>query len=106
MGAHSGFVFHSDIQQVYQWLNNLPIGMAPRIYMDVANEDRPEIAESAAFLEELLTQYDIPHEWHMFVGEHEEAYWQSARGRLFALVYQGVEIKQYWKIHTAGWIIL
>ena len=77
MGAHSGFVFHSDIQQVYQWLNNLPIGMTPRIYMDVANEDRPEIAESAAFLEELLTQYDIPHEWHMFVGEHEEAYWQA-----------------------------
>ena len=76
IGAHSGFVFHSDIQLVYQWLNNLPIGMAPRIYMDVANEDRPEIAESAAFLEELLTQYDIPHEWHMFVGEHEEAYWQ------------------------------
>jgi enterochelin esterase-like enzyme len=77
MGVHSGFVFHSDIQQVYLWLNNLPMGMAPRIYMDVADEDRPEIAESAAFLEELLTQYDIPHEWYMFVGEHEEAYWQS-----------------------------
>ena len=77
MGAHSGFVFHSDIQQVYLWLNNLPIGMAPRIYMDIANEDRPEIAESAAFLEELLTQYALPHEWYMFVGEHEEEYWQS-----------------------------
>jgi enterochelin esterase-like enzyme len=51
--------------------------MAPRIYMDIANEDRPEIAESAAFLEELLTQYDLPHEWYMFVGEHEEEYWQS-----------------------------
>jgi enterochelin esterase-like enzyme len=77
MGAHSGFVFHSDIQQIHLWLNNLPIGMAPRIYMDIANEDRPEIAESAAFLEELLTQYDLPHEWYMFVGEHEEEYWQS-----------------------------
>ncbi len=77
MGVHSGFVFHSDIQQVYLWLNNLPMGMAPRIYMDVADEDRPEISESAVFLEKLLTQYDLPHEWYMFVGEHEEAYWQS-----------------------------
>jgi enterochelin esterase-like enzyme len=77
VGAHSGFVFHSDLQLLYLWLYNLPMGMAPRIYLDVADEDRPEIAESAAFLEDLLTQYDIPHEWHMFVGEHEEAYWQA-----------------------------
>jgi enterochelin esterase-like enzyme len=77
MGAHSGFVFYTDLQPLYLWLNNLPIGMAPRIYLDIANEDRPEIAESAVFLEDLLTQYDIPHEWHMFVGEHEEEYWQA-----------------------------
>lgn len=77
LGAHSGFVFYTDLQPLYQWLDNLPMGMVPRIYMDIASEDRPEIAESAAFLEDLLTQYDIPHEWHMFVGEHEEAYWQA-----------------------------
>ena len=77
VGAHSGFVFHSDVQPLYLGLKNLPIGMAPRIYMDVANEDRPAIAESAAYLEGKLTQYDIPHEWHMFVGEHDEEYWQA-----------------------------
>lgn len=77
MGAHSGFVFHSDVQQVHEWLNQIIIGMAPRIFMDVANEDRPEIAKSAAFLEELLTQFNIPHEWYMYVGYHVEAYWQS-----------------------------
>jgi enterochelin esterase-like enzyme len=77
VGAHSGFVFHSDLQPLYQWLNSLLTGMAPRIYLDIGDEDRPEIAESATSLEDLLTQYDIPHEWHMFVGEHEEAYWQA-----------------------------
>jgi enterochelin esterase-like enzyme len=77
VGAHSGFVFHTDLQPLYLWLNNLPNGMAPRIYMDIANDDRPEIAESAVFLEDLLTQFDIPHEWHMFVGEHDEEYWQA-----------------------------
>jgi enterochelin esterase-like enzyme len=77
VGAHSGFVFYTDVQPLYLWLNNLPTGLAPRIYMDIASEDRPEIAESAKFLEELLTTYDIPHEWHMFVGEHEEAFWKA-----------------------------
>jgi len=90
VGAHSGFVFYTDVQPLYLWLHNIPIGLAPRIYMDVANEDRPEIAESATFLEDLLTQYDIPHEWHMFVGEHEEAYWQ-------------VHVEDYLRWYTQDW---
>ena len=49
----------------------------PRIYMDIADKDRPEITVSATWLEEMLTRYDIPHEWHMFAGEHEEDYWQA-----------------------------
>lgn len=77
VGAHSGFVFHSDVQQLYLWLYNIPAGMMPRIYLDIADEDRPEITTSATWLEDLLTQFDIPHEWHMFVGEHEEVYWQA-----------------------------
>jgi len=90
VGAHSGFVFYTDVQPLYLWLHNIPIGLAPRIYMDVASEDRPEIAESATFLEDLLTQYDIPHEWHMFVGEHEETYWQ-------------VHVKDYLRWYTQDW---
>jgi enterochelin esterase-like enzyme len=77
VGLHSGFVFHSDVQPLYLWLYNLPEGLTPRIYMDIADDDRPEISESATWLENMLTQYDIPHEWHMFVGEHEEEYWQA-----------------------------
>jgi enterochelin esterase-like enzyme len=77
VGAHSGFVFYTDLQPLYFWLHNLPAGMAPRIYLDIASEDQPVIAESATSLEDLLTHYNIPHEWHMFVGEHEEAYWQA-----------------------------
>ena len=77
IGMHSGFVFHTDVQQVYLWLYDIPAGMTPRIYMDIADEDRPEIAESAIWFEGLLTQFEVPHEWHMFVGEHEETYWQA-----------------------------
>jgi enterochelin esterase-like enzyme len=77
LGVHSGFVFYSDVQPIYQWLNAIPEGMTPRIYMDIGNEDRPEITEGARWLEDLLTRFSIPHEWHMFVGEHEEAYWHA-----------------------------
>jgi enterochelin esterase-like enzyme len=77
VGVHSGFVFYSDSQPLYLWLYNTPEGMEPRIYMDVGDEDRPEIIEGGAWLENLLIKLDIPHEWHMFSGEHVEAYWQA-----------------------------
>lgn len=77
IGLHSGFVFQSDIQQVYLWLHDIQTDQIPRIYMDVANKDAPDITKSASWFEDLLTRYEIPHEWHIFLGEHEEAYWQA-----------------------------
>jgi enterochelin esterase-like enzyme len=90
VGAHSGFVFYNDVPSLKQWLNHILTGVTPRIYMDVANEDRPEIAESAMYLEDLLTQYNIPHEWHMFIGYHEEAYWQK-------------HVEEYLRWYTQDW---
>ncbi len=77
VGVHSGFVFQSDVQPIYLWLYNMPEDMIPRIYMDIGNDDRPEMTQASAWLEDLLTRYDIPHEWHLFVGEHDEAYWRA-----------------------------
>jgi enterochelin esterase-like enzyme len=77
VGVHSGFVFQTDIQPIYLWLYNTPPGMFPRIYIDIGDDDRPEMIKGATWLEELLVKFDVPHEWHMFVGEHEEAYWQA-----------------------------
>ncbi len=77
IGVHSGFVFFSDTQNVYLWLHNAPPSYIPSIYMDIGSSDRPEIANGSAWLEDLLTRHDVPHEWHLFTGEHEDAYWQS-----------------------------
>ncbi len=76
-GAHSGFVFNTDVPNVKTWLADIPAGQMPRIYLDIGDNDHPDIAESAVWLEKLLAQKDIPHEWHMFHGYHEEAYWQA-----------------------------
>ncbi len=77
VGVHSGFVFFSDNQEIYSWLHDTPPAMIPHIYMDVGDKDRPEIADGSAWLEGYLTRLDIPHEWHLYTGEHNEAYWQA-----------------------------
>lgn len=79
VGVHSGFAFQSDANSggVRRWLSSIPPELMPRIYMDVGDNDRPEIAQSAAWLERLLTEYGLAHEWHMFSGYHEEEYWQA-----------------------------
>ncbi len=77
VGVHSGFVFYTDVSSFILWLYHIPEGMIPRIYIDIADKDRPEISSSAIWMENKLTEFGIPHEWHMYIGEHEEPYWQS-----------------------------
>jgi enterochelin esterase-like enzyme len=90
IGVHSGFVFHSDVQPIHEWLEAIPAGETPRIYMDIGNADRPDITEGATWLEGLLTKKGIPHEWHMFVGQHNEEYWTA-------------HVEDYLRFYTQEW---
>lgn len=77
IGAHSLPVFSSDVRRMRQWLREIPLDQLPRIYLDIGEADRVEILESARWFEQLLTEENIPHEWHLFPGSHNEAYWAS-----------------------------
>lgn len=77
IGGHSLPVFHTDAIHMRTWLDELPRAEMPRIYLDIGDKDRYEIMRSAVWFEQLLTEKDIPHEWHLFSGYHEEAYWQK-----------------------------
>jgi enterochelin esterase-like enzyme len=77
IGAHSPPVFWADTPHVRSWLEAIPPDQMPRIYMDIGEKDRPSIMESAVWFETLLTERGIPHEWRLFPGYHEEAYWQA-----------------------------
>jgi enterochelin esterase-like enzyme len=77
VGAHSPPVFWSDVAFIKLWLNEIPAEQMPRFYMDIGEDDRQEIMESAVWFEKLLAERNIPHEWYMFAGYHEEAYWQA-----------------------------
>jgi S-formylglutathione hydrolase FrmB len=74
---HSLPVFWTDLPDIKAWLEAIPYHSLPRIYMDLGDRDRPQISKSAIWFEELLTEKSIPHEWHLFPGYHEEAYWEE-----------------------------
>jgi enterochelin esterase-like enzyme len=73
IGAHSLPVFATDSSSIPKWLDDIPSGSAPQLYIDMGNQD-PEL-NTARYVERLLSDRHLPHEWHMFTGTHEEEYW-------------------------------
>jgi enterochelin esterase-like enzyme len=90
IGGHSLPVFWNDTSHVRQWLEDIPSEALPRIYLDIGEKDRPSILVSATWFEKLLTEKGIPHEWHLFPGYHEEAYWQA-------------HVEEYLRWYSKGW---
>jgi len=90
IGAHSPVVFWSDSEKLRGWLRDIPPEDLPRLYLDIGEKDRPEIMESATWLENLLTEEGIAHEWHLFQGYHEEDYWQA-------------HVEEYLRWYAAEW---
>jgi enterochelin esterase-like enzyme len=76
-GGHSLATFWSDAPLIRTYLSEIPPEALPRIYLDAGDRDRPPILETSQWLEELLTQLNIPHEWRLYPGYHDEAYWSS-----------------------------
>ncbi len=75
IGAHSLPVFKEDLSKVEIWAaqttpQNLPIAL-----IDIGRNDLE--VQSAIDFANQLDQYNIPHEFYLFNGEHTEAYWAS-----------------------------
>lgn len=90
VGMHSGFVFHTDSPDMETLLGSLDPQNLPRFYMDVSSSDREEIMVSAVWFEAELTRWAIPHEWHIYAGYHDEAYW-------------GAHVEQYLRWYALNW---
>lgn len=90
IGLHSLPVFWTDLPDIKAWLDDIPLESLPRIYMDLGDKDRPQISKSAIWFEELLTEKNIPHEWHLYPGYHEEDYW-------------GEHVEEYLRWYTKNW---
>ena len=77
LGGHSPPVFVEDAPAVRGWLEEMPAELMPRIWLDIGEKDQQAILNSAIWFEDVLTEMGIPHQWQMFPGNHDEAYWRS-----------------------------
>lgn len=88
LGAHSLPVFWADTSHVRAWLDAIPMQSMPRIFMDTGDKDY--LIKSTLWFESVLDQKGIPHEWYLFPGYHEEAYWHA-------------HIEQYLRWYAKDW---
>jgi enterochelin esterase-like enzyme len=77
LGGHSPPVFIEEADKVRDWLAAMPEDELPRIWLDIGDRDRPEILSSAEWFAGVLDELNVPHEWHLFTGLHNEEYWSS-----------------------------
>ena len=75
LGLHSLAVFSNDRSLYEEWLTAIPPASWPNIFMD-GGEGDPEMGFNSS-IESMLTELDIPHEWHLYPGEHDEMYWRA-----------------------------
>ena len=90
IGGHSPPVFWDDVSDVRRWLAAIPPEEIPRIYLDIGEADSASIMASAVWFEQLLTDQEIPHEWHLNDGGHTEKYWSA-------------HVEQYLRWYAQGW---
>ncbi len=70
-GDEAYFDAHDPVHLVQQY----PERARPlKIFLDVGDQDT-EWHDSDASFNDLLTQLNIPHEWHTWPGTHDGAYW-------------------------------
>ncbi|NPA92978.1 MAG: hypothetical protein GXO56_04795 [Chloroflexi bacterium] len=90
IGGHSPPIFWEDVGYIRPWLEAIPEGEWPRIYLDIGRGDQQQILSSAQWFEQILTQGEYPHEWHLNIGRHNEAYWSA-------------HVEAYLRWYTAAW---
>jgi len=88
IGAHSTPLFLGDLKRVPGWVEIIPTSQTPRILMDIGQDDN-NLSDAEALHQSLLDQ-EIPHEWRMYPGLHDEYYWKS-------------HLEEYLKWYSAGW---
>ncbi len=73
IGGHSAAIFYRDGSKLDDWLSEIPRNSLPQIYLDAGDKDQ---ALSIVFsFVDLLAEMGIPHEWRLYAGLHDEAYW-------------------------------
>ena len=90
IGGHSLPIFLKDPDNIQKWLREIPPRQYPRFYLDIGDRDPQQIMTAALWFEKLLTEENVPHEWYLNIGTHEESYWSK-------------HVEEYIRWYTAEW---
>ena len=75
IGGHSPAIFYADEKLISSRLLEISASQMPRIWLDIGDNDS-EYGVITPF-ELFLTKNEIPHEWHEYIGWHDEKYWSA-----------------------------
>ncbi len=75
VGGHSLTPFGADIDLYPVWYKKIPVGKMPRLYIDIGDNDRYLVPATA--FKDWLVELNIPVEWHLNPGTHNEEYWSA-----------------------------
>jgi enterochelin esterase-like enzyme len=75
VGAHSLPLFQADGGKINRWLTQTPVDQLPRVLIDIGRNDQ-EWPTAKAFADQLDAAH-VAHEWYLFNGDHNEAFWSS-----------------------------
>jgi enterochelin esterase-like enzyme len=73
LGLHSPAIFKDNAPYLDRIIKDTTEEDRPQLWLDIGDADKE--LSSAVLFEEILTQNDYIHEFHLFSGDHTEAYW-------------------------------
>ena len=89
IGAHSAPLFVTDGPSVVKaWLDEIPSEDFPEVFMDIGDHDK--WIDKILQFEGILDDYNVPHEFYVFPGNHTENYWIT-------------HVEQYIRWYTKDW---
>ena len=75
IGLHSLAVLQKDSTKIPDWVRAIPTDEHPTLFMDIGDNDQELVM--ARNVEAMFTKYNLPHEWHLYSGDHTEKYWSA-----------------------------
>lgn len=88
IGGHSPAIFYSDQQSLPRNLLAIRPDQMPRIWLDAGDSDSEY--DVVLPFEKFLVLKNIPHEWHRYLGWHDEKYWSA-------------HVDKYLRWYALGW---
>lgn len=75
IGLHSPAILSPDLFKIPEWVKLIPTGYQPLIWIDIGAKDT--LLSPTLELKALLDELQVPYEWSLGTGYHEESYWLS-----------------------------